>query len=225
MVNRRSSSPPPRPRTKTLDGLPRPRSRPSFPSPARAEGRELGRRTRLSSPPSSAPFKTTSARRTSSRPELEPVDSLFPPASAPMAPIPAPQIPAAPAAPRLELEPVDSLFPPAPAAPAAPRLELEPVDSLFPPAPAAPATPRLELEPVDPYPDAPSLGEGEQIPRVLLDPSALQGLDLDHRAGFLLSLIDGMTSVDDLMELSGMPREDVEQLLLRLLEVGAITLS
>lgn len=204
MVNRRSSSPPPRPRTKTLDGLPRPRSRPSFPSPARAEGRELGRRTRLSSPPSSAPFKTTSARRSSSRPELEPMDSLFPPASAPMAPIPAPQIPAAPAA---------------------PRLELEPVDSLFPPAPAAPATPRLELEPVDPYPDAPSLGEGEQIPRVLLDPSALQGLDLDHRAGFLLSLIDGMTSVDDLMELSGMPRENVEQLLLRLLEVGAITLS
>lgn len=207
MVNRRSSSPPPRPRTKTLDGLPRPRSRPSFPSPARAEGRELGRRTRLSSPPSSAPFKTTSARRTSSRPELEPVDSLFPPAPAPIAPITAAQIPAAPAAPRLELEPVDSLFPPAPAAP------------------RAPASPRLELEPVDPYPDAPSLGEGEQIPRVLLDPSALQGLDLDHRAGFLLSLIDGMTSVDDLMELSGMPREDVEQLLLRLLELGAITLS
>lgn len=65
---------------------------------------------------------------------------------------------------------------------------------------------------------------GGKIASLRLAPSELQGLALDHRAGFLLSLIDGMTCVEDLIELAGMPREDAEEILGRLVALGAIAL-
>jgi hypothetical protein len=47
-------------------------------------------------------------------------------------------------------------------------------------------------------------------------------LGLDHREGFLLSLVDGCTSVEEIVDLSGMPRHEALRLLAELLEGGAV---
>jgi hypothetical protein len=47
-------------------------------------------------------------------------------------------------------------------------------------------------------------------------------LGLDHRAGFLLSLVDGTTTVDEIVDLSGMPRHEALRLLAELRDGGAI---
>jgi hypothetical protein len=47
-------------------------------------------------------------------------------------------------------------------------------------------------------------------------------LGLDHRAGFLLSLVDGSTSVEEIVDLSGMPRHEALRLLAELLDNGAV---
>lgn len=47
-------------------------------------------------------------------------------------------------------------------------------------------------------------------------------LGLDHRAGFLLSRIDGATSIEELVDLSGMPRHEALRMLQELLASGAI---
>lgn len=185
MMDRRSSTPPPRQRKKTLDGMPRRRTHPSLPSVGGSAPRDQARHLRLSSPPRGVrgidagygglgPIPP--APRTGARPKLEPLDSLLPP--------PGPQ---------------------------AERPQLEPVDP-YPPYPAPTA-----------HPSVPPIDEAG-VPTLLLSPQELQTLDLDHRCGFLLSLIDGMTRVGDLMELSGMPREETEALLIRLVTLGAIEL-
>lgn len=227
MMDRRSSTPPPRQRKKTLDGMPRRRTHPSLPSVGGSAPRDQARHLRLSSPPRGVrgidagygglgPIPP--APRTGARPELEPLDSLLP--------RPGPQ------AERSQLErvdPTDSYSAPHRET-ASPRLELEPLDSLLPP--PGPQAERPQLEPVDPYPPYPAPTAHPSVPPIdeagvptlLLSPQELQTLDLDHRCGFLLSLIDGMTRVGDLMELSGMPREETEALLIRLVTLGAIEL-
>ncbi|GAB4214503.1 MAG: hypothetical protein OHK0013_39240 [Sandaracinaceae bacterium] len=47
-------------------------------------------------------------------------------------------------------------------------------------------------------------------------------LGLDHRAGFLLSLVDGATSVEEILDLSGMARHEALRLLAELLDGGAV---
>jgi len=47
-------------------------------------------------------------------------------------------------------------------------------------------------------------------------------LGLDHRAGFLLSLVDGTTTVEEVVDLSGMPRHEALRLLAELLDGGAV---
>lgn len=49
-------------------------------------------------------------------------------------------------------------------------------------------------------------------------------LGLDHRAGFLVSRIEGETSVDDLLDVSGMPRLEALRTLADLLDAGAVEL-
>jgi DNA-binding IclR family transcriptional regulator len=45
---------------------------------------------------------------------------------------------------------------------------------------------------------------------------------LDHRAGFILSMIDGMASLDDITDASGMPAADVQRLVDTLVERGLV---
>ncbi|MFO0714737.1 MAG: hypothetical protein U0353_33160 [Sandaracinus sp.] len=48
-------------------------------------------------------------------------------------------------------------------------------------------------------------------------------LGLDHRAGFLLSCVDGSTTIEEIVDVSGMPKHEALRLLAELLEGGAVT--
>jgi hypothetical protein len=48
-------------------------------------------------------------------------------------------------------------------------------------------------------------------------------LGLDHRAGFLLSLVDGTTTVEEIVDMSGMAKHEALRLLAELLDGGAVT--
>jgi hypothetical protein len=58
--------------------------------------------------------------------------------------------------------------------------------------------------------------------RVVLRPDEVVWLNLDHRAGFILSQIDGTASVDDLYAICGLPRLDTAKILVELLDQGGI---
>jgi len=45
-------------------------------------------------------------------------------------------------------------------------------------------------------------------PLVLMEAEGLHKVELDNRSGFVLSLIDGETSVEDILDLSGMGTEE-----------------
>jgi len=67
------------------------------------------------------------------------------------------------------------------------------------------------------------LGDLSRRPRTLLTPDQVVWLNLDHRAGFLLSLIDGTVSFEELFLLSSMPRLETARILLKLLQEKAIS--
>lgn len=69
------------------------------------------------------------------------------------------------------------------------------------------------------------LGPLDQRPRVALTGDRLRWLSLDHRAGFLLSLIDGSSTVEELLDISGMPRFEALRTLCELLEQNVIALT
>lgn len=66
------------------------------------------------------------------------------------------------------------------------------------------------------------LGSLEAAPHVLLSGEELIWLNLNHRAGFILSQVDGAVSYEDLISLSGMPRLDTLRILCTLLQEGVI---
>jgi hypothetical protein len=68
------------------------------------------------------------------------------------------------------------------------------------------------------------LGSMESVPRLAISLERLVSLSLDHRAGFLLSLVDGSSSIALLLDLSGMTASEVLGMLVDLKERGIITL-
>jgi hypothetical protein len=60
---------------------------------------------------------------------------------------------------------------------------------------------------------------------VIMGPDQLRWLSLDHRAGFLLAMIDRGTTVDDLLDVSGMPRLDALRILCDLLDQKVLGLG
>lgn len=52
-------------------------------------------------------------------------------------------------------------------------------------------------------------GSLRSIPRVVLSPAGVKALPLDPASGFLLSLMDGLTDVESLMDISGLARDAV----------------
>jgi hypothetical protein len=69
------------------------------------------------------------------------------------------------------------------------------------------------------------LGGLDQVISVILRPEELRWLTLDHRAGFLLSLVDGASTIEELLDISGMPRLDALKILATLREQRAILLG
>ncbi len=62
------------------------------------------------------------------------------------------------------------------------------------------------------------IGSLERIPSVLISREEVIWLNLDHRAGFILSQVDGTVTYDDLISLSGMPRLDTVRILAELID-------
>lgn len=69
------------------------------------------------------------------------------------------------------------------------------------------------------------LGAMTKIPVVTVPGSEVRWLGLDHRAGFLLSRIDGLSPIHVILDVSGMPRLDTLKTLSELLDAGAIRLE
>ncbi|MDX2053749.1 MAG: hypothetical protein SFV15_15210 [Polyangiaceae bacterium] len=69
------------------------------------------------------------------------------------------------------------------------------------------------------------LGALSQVVALRVDPAQVRWLSLDHRAGFLLSLIDGNLSLEQLLDISGMPHLDALRILHGLFEQQIILLS
>jgi hypothetical protein len=66
------------------------------------------------------------------------------------------------------------------------------------------------------------IGDLSAVPVPALDDTQLRWLGLDHRAGFLLSRVDGMSSVEEVLDICGMPRLEALKTLVDLLDRGAI---
>ena len=69
------------------------------------------------------------------------------------------------------------------------------------------------------------LGALTQHVRVAVPADQIRWLSLDHRAGFVLSLIDGSSTVEELLDISGMNRLDALRILYTLFEQRVIALS
>jgi tetratricopeptide (TPR) repeat protein len=66
------------------------------------------------------------------------------------------------------------------------------------------------------------LGPLGRVPRLAIKPEEVMWLNLDHRAGFLLSQIDGKVDYESLFALSGLPRLDTARILATLIGDGVI---
>ncbi|RDV39722.1 hypothetical protein DV096_03915 [Bradymonadaceae bacterium TMQ3] len=66
------------------------------------------------------------------------------------------------------------------------------------------------------------LGSLVQVPTLNVSMGDIAGLDLDHRAGFLLSQIDGMLCFEDILDMSSMSRLETLTLLAELFAKGII---
>lgn len=68
------------------------------------------------------------------------------------------------------------------------------------------------------------VGQLDQIVQVALSPEELRWLTLDHRAGFLLSLVDGSITLEELLDITGMAKLESLRILVRLLDQRVIRL-
>ena len=66
---------------------------------------------------------------------------------------------------------------------------------------------------------------GSARPRLRVDPEQLMRLDLAPEAGFLLSLLDGRTRIEELVTVSGLDPFDVLHLLARLEKTGIVEIA
>lgn len=68
------------------------------------------------------------------------------------------------------------------------------------------------------------LGPLERVPRAAVAPENVRWLGLDHRAGFLFSLVDGENSFETIVDICPMPRLEALKTLVELLDMGAVEL-
>lgn len=69
------------------------------------------------------------------------------------------------------------------------------------------------------------IGDVRQKVRLSMSGSELQWLSIDHRAGFMVSRVDGPITVEELLDVCGMPRVDGLRTLYDLLQQKVITLE
>jgi hypothetical protein len=62
------------------------------------------------------------------------------------------------------------------------------------------------------------------VPTIVVSRADLGRLTLDHRAGFILSHVDGVSDVETILDVSAMPSEEALRILAELAAQGIITL-
>jgi hypothetical protein len=65
---------------------------------------------------------------------------------------------------------------------------------------------------------AAKIGALDRIPNVIVARTHMRWLSIDHRAGFILSLVDGHSTVEMILDVSGMPRLDALRILHELVQ-------
>ena len=95
------------------------------------------------------------------------------------------------------------------------------------PPPAMPSPPAAS-PPVVPPPPAPEdpaavIGSLDSVPRHAMAPEELPKLGLDHHAGFMLALVDGVLSFETIIDVCGMPRAEALRVLAQLVKRGIIS--
>ena len=66
------------------------------------------------------------------------------------------------------------------------------------------------------------IGDMTRVPRPLVPPDEVIWMNMHHRAGFILSQVDGTLSYEDLLEVSGMDRFDTVRIVADLVTAGII---
>jgi hypothetical protein len=69
------------------------------------------------------------------------------------------------------------------------------------------------------------LGALDRPVRMLIAEDQLRWLSVDHRAGFVISLIDGQATLEQILDIAGMPRLDALRILAELSERGVIEVA
>ena len=62
------------------------------------------------------------------------------------------------------------------------------------------------------------LGARSRTLRISVAPDKIPRLTIDHRSAFLLSRIDGVSTIDEILDVSGMPMLDAMRVLVELIE-------
>jgi hypothetical protein len=69
------------------------------------------------------------------------------------------------------------------------------------------------------------LGPLDRVVEVAVPADQIRWLSLDHRAGFLLSLVDGISTVEEILDISGMSRLEALRIMYALLEQRVISIQ
>jgi hypothetical protein len=67
------------------------------------------------------------------------------------------------------------------------------------------------------------IGPLDRVPVVIVPRDQLRWLSIDHRAGFMLSHIDGVSSVEMILDVSGMPLLEALRILFELVQQRVIS--
>lgn len=78
---------------------------------------------------------------------------------------------------------------------------------------------------VPPAPMLATLTERHGIPRVVLPPQEISKLPIDHRAGFLLGFIDGMQTMEEILDVCAMTPGEALDLIRSLVDMGVIVIE
>jgi hypothetical protein len=69
------------------------------------------------------------------------------------------------------------------------------------------------------------LGSLAKIPALGVSPQEITSLALDSRSAFILGLVDGMSTIDMVLDMSGIPRLDTLRVLLELVQQGVLKIA
>jgi HD-GYP domain-containing protein (c-di-GMP phosphodiesterase class II) len=70
-----------------------------------------------------------------------------------------------------------------------------------------------------------TLGSLDRVPRVKVATADLGKLALDHRAGFVLTFVDGASSIETILDASGLPRLELLRILRDLVRAGVVVVQ